>query len=163
MWAGAASGETGSLVPDLLLLATPAGASRFAAWQLAKSVETYGSIGLRSYVSGGVVSGAIGTGLYVATNLNDLENLTLGNLAITFGASAIGSGIVRRELNTIYGLRNTSIPFTLPNLVTHASGAAVGYGALGWMNSTNLPVSGTSVLTQPVWPNPISQTPIQGK
>jgi hypothetical protein len=144
-----------------MLLLTPSGAARFTTMQIAKPVEAYSSISLTSYLSGAGVSGGVGVVTYGLMNISNIENITPANVAVAFGAGAVGAGFVRRELNTIYGLKNTAIPYTPQNLVTHLTGWSIGYGSLGWMNSTNLPSSGVSSFTQPVWPNAPTQPQTQ--
>jgi hypothetical protein len=148
------SGAVQPIAPELALIGAPAGAARFTAWQLARPVEQYGAITGAQYINGALTSGSIGTIVYGLTNASNIENITPANLAVVFLTSAIGSGLVRRELNAVYGLQNTAIPYTLANVATHGTGAAIGFGTTGWLNQTNAPTTGTNWATQPIWVTP---------
>lgn len=109
-----------------------------------------------SLLKGMGTSGAIGITGYLLTNQ---EESTLAGVAVAFGASALGGGLVKQYLNFAATLPNTAVPLTFSNAVTQATGWAYGFGTFRWLNYSGVTATGNSWWTTPiVQPTPTKAT-----
>ncbi len=149
--------EKAIVLPSLAAATALSGSSLAARWlgsQLALQPVT--QIGVTDAVKSMGFSGFVSTGVYGF--LQGADNMTPAGAAVAFGAGALGAGLVKPGLNLAAGLPNTAVPFTYANALTHSTGFAFGFGALGWINGPPglsgygaLSQSGRSWWTTPVY------------
>ncbi|WP_068642267.1 DUF637 domain-containing protein [Variovorax soli] len=121
-----------------------------ALWAWQSSVAPAQALTASQLLGGGLTSGATSTGMYLLLNRQDS---TPSGALIAFGAGYVGAGLSRRLINYNAGLPHTIFPVSVDTAATQFVGTLAGYGAFGWMNRTEIPNSGSSWWTRPIFEN----------